>query len=530
MKKQGMGTGLAIALTAGYVAAQGSLAPPGAPAPTMKTLGQVEPRTPISQTGYTISNSGSYYLATNLTTSGNDPGVRIVASDVSLDLCGFTINGAESTGNGISISLGVDNVSVHNGSVRSCCFHGLDAGYATHCIFRDLRIINNARNAISYCGIAAGANAQVERCRIVDNGGTGLSANSNSKIIDNEIAGNGGDGLKLIGAGTYVANNIVKDNGNNYDLDAGNQLNILLCETPETLEWPCSAKLAGTLTCTQAGTNGITVAANDVTIDLDGHALVGSGASSGNGIYQSDAYHNLTIKNGQIIHWEYDYNAAIYVGGSSSILSGLQVSSNYDGISTGSASVISRCTACDNNGIGLYADDGSTISDCTANYNGNQGIYIHSACTISDCVARYNAANGIYAYSTCTISGCSTRNNGSNGIHATNKSTILDCMAQHNTGDGIEVSYGSLVANCVCDGNGNGGDGAGIHAINHNNRIENNTVANNDRGIDVDANNNFIIKNSAFGNTTDYDIYAGNNTGTIQTTPVGAGAWDNFEF
>src|SRR5438105_5129643 len=38
---------------------QGSLTPPGAPAPSMKTLQQVEPRTPISSAPFTITNSGS---------------------------------------------------------------------------------------------------------------------------------------------------------------------------------------------------------------------------------------------------------------------------------------------------------------------------------------------------------------------------------------------------------------------------------------------------------------------------------------
>jgi hypothetical protein len=38
--------------------AQGSLTPPGAPAPTMKTLAQIEPRTPISSAPFTITVSG----------------------------------------------------------------------------------------------------------------------------------------------------------------------------------------------------------------------------------------------------------------------------------------------------------------------------------------------------------------------------------------------------------------------------------------------------------------------------------------
>jgi len=51
--------------------AQGSLTPPGAPAPTMKTLDQIEARTPITNTTnlVTISQPGSYYLTHNLTSA-----------------------------------------------------------------------------------------------------------------------------------------------------------------------------------------------------------------------------------------------------------------------------------------------------------------------------------------------------------------------------------------------------------------------------------------------------------------------------
>ena len=76
--------------------AQGSLTPPGAPAPTMKTLQQVEPRTPISALPFTISNSGSYYLTANLTGAAGSDGITILASDVTLDLNGFTMTGVRS--------------------------------------------------------------------------------------------------------------------------------------------------------------------------------------------------------------------------------------------------------------------------------------------------------------------------------------------------------------------------------------------------------------------------------------------------
>src|SRR5437868_8408613 len=85
--------------------AQGSLTPPAAPMPTMKTLQQVEPRTPISTLPFTISASGSYYLTTNLTGVAGSDGITISASDVTLDLKGFTMTGAGGGGTDAGISL-----------------------------------------------------------------------------------------------------------------------------------------------------------------------------------------------------------------------------------------------------------------------------------------------------------------------------------------------------------------------------------------------------------------------------------------
>jgi hypothetical protein len=86
---------------------QGSLTPPGAPGPMMKTLAQIEPRTPISSVPFTISQSGSYYLTNNVTVNTGDA-IIITANGVSLDLNGFTISSgaAAAIGTGILINAG----------------------------------------------------------------------------------------------------------------------------------------------------------------------------------------------------------------------------------------------------------------------------------------------------------------------------------------------------------------------------------------------------------------------------------------
>src|SRR5262245_61969513 len=80
--------------------AQGSLTPPGAPAPLFKTLSQVEPRFPLSDYQTNLTVSGSYYLVTNLFSgTNNNDGINIRTNvrNITIDLNGFAIintNGA----------------------------------------------------------------------------------------------------------------------------------------------------------------------------------------------------------------------------------------------------------------------------------------------------------------------------------------------------------------------------------------------------------------------------------------------------
>lgn len=102
---------------------QGSLTPPGAPAPTMKTLDQLdaklEARTPISSAPFTISASGSYYLTGNLSVTIGDA-ITINADQVTLDLNGFAISSTASPASGTAVLLsGIrKNITVKNGHIR----------------------------------------------------------------------------------------------------------------------------------------------------------------------------------------------------------------------------------------------------------------------------------------------------------------------------------------------------------------------------------------------------------------------------
>ncbi len=115
--------GLLYSVVTSY--SQGRLDPIAAPGPTMKTLDQIEARTPVQALSaaapYNITAPGSYYLTGNITVaSGN--AIVITSDDVSLDLNGFTIRSTftgGSSGTAISISSSRSRLTVRNGSIVS---------------------------------------------------------------------------------------------------------------------------------------------------------------------------------------------------------------------------------------------------------------------------------------------------------------------------------------------------------------------------------------------------------------------------
>jgi parallel beta-helix repeat protein len=191
-------------LSAGRAEA-GPLNPPGAPAPTPGP----EPRIAINAINtpgdasnlFQITQPGSYYLTGNVTGQAPRRGIRIAASNVTIDLNGFEFRGVPGTAAGIITEGAFDNIVIRNGTVCDWGAEGISlAAGATDStgVGRLIEGVMAARN--SGDGIRAHVDAIVRNCTSVENTGDGIRAGVGA-VVDSCVAdGNLGSGIVCDGS------------------------------------------------------------------------------------------------------------------------------------------------------------------------------------------------------------------------------------------------------------------------------------------------------------------------------------------
>jgi parallel beta-helix repeat protein len=398
----------------------------------------------------------------------------------------------------------------------------------------------NARNGSSIINCSARLNAfdniEVDGdCTVTGNAcdnatsllGAGIRVISADNRIENNNLTDNRTGLRIDSSGNYVANNTVRNNITNYAIVPGNQLNILLSQLPQFVPWPATIKVAGTLTGTR-NTNGITIASDDVTIDLNDHSLVGVPGSH-NGILVVGAHTNITVRNGSVSGWDLDgVDAAT---GANSQLRSVSASRNGgSGMLVGEGGLIVGCSARSNAFTGIVAGNGVRVADCSSARNAT-GISLGTGSTTAGSTAFENSGTGVAGGAGSLIQNCTSYSNGTNGISTLTGGQIMNCTCRGNSGNGISASSSAVVLNNNCSAN----VFAGIQVTGSGGRIDGNHCVGGQRSFLILGPDNLIVRNSAQGATVlAYDIALGNHDAARITSPgaafTSASPWANFSF
>lgn len=300
-----------------------------------------------------------------------------------------------------------------------------------------------------------------------------------------------------------------------------------------------------------ASKSGIEIGASDVTIDLNGFALIGV-PSSLSGITTDGSQTRITIRNGSIVDWDgsgitsvgsgsaffrvedvsVDLNASqgISLPNNSSAINcsangntgngitiltfgtirGCMVANNGTGISAGQGSVINQCSSSSNAGHGFSTPTSATLADCIAYDNGGTGFNGGNSISAQGCVSRANNI-GFDFLAGGAMTNCTAFSNATIGIRIASSTAVTNCSATSNTSHGFDVGSGCNVTDCTAQANG----GSGFRMNGTRSRLEGNISITNDRGYDAVGAGNVIVRNTASANTTNWALVANNVFGPI---------------
>jgi len=258
---------------------------------------------------------------------------------------------------------------------------------------------------------------------------------------------------------------------------------------PVTISTSGSYRLTGNLSV-PVDTHGIEITIDNVTLDLNGFVISGSGGAGGDGVSAPNRG-LITVRNG-----------AVRTMGGNGVLVGFQ--SLVQGIHSG------------NNGlIGIVANGvGSTVTGNTAMNNSQDGISVSANNRVTDNSVLFNLATGISAGNGCTVTGNIAEGNQSDGINAGSGCTIAGNTATTNQSSGIEVGVRSTVTGNTADSNANRGIVAESGSAVIGNTAGNNGSWGLDLGISTGYGDNVLLGNSGGSGDSDEQVNFGIQMGT----------------
>jgi hypothetical protein len=174
-----------------------------------------------------LTVSGSYRLTSDLTAPAGVDGISVTASNVTIDLNGFTIySGGGGVADGISVPS-VRNVEIKNGTVIGFSRSGIFTNGTTH----HIRVIGVRAIANATIGIdLQGESNTVDGCQVLNNG-TGIRVGLSSLVINTVVRGHPFLGLVMTSTAGYGSNVLTGNNGGdaNPQVSGGFQIGTNVC-------------------------------------------------------------------------------------------------------------------------------------------------------------------------------------------------------------------------------------------------------------------------------------------------------------
>jgi hypothetical protein len=224
---------------------------------------------------------------------------------------------------------------------------------------------------------------------------------------------------------------------------------------PVDVTTPGSYRLTGNLILPNQNTDGISIQAAGVHVDLNGFSIRGTNtyagptaactaAGSGSGI--SAGPDDVTVSNGHVVGM--GTTGIVLFGGNARVDRVTAEQNCGDGIRVGSHALVTNSMMRRNFLNGISAAGGSLVRRCVADVNGATGITSTTSSTdltIESCVSNANGVDGVFVGPRSRVNGCLTLANGDDGIAALQNGLILENVANGNGDRGITV-LGSAAA------------------------------------------------------------------------------------
>jgi hypothetical protein len=175
----------------------------------------------------------------------------------------------------------------------------------------------------------------------------------------------------------------------------------------------------------------IVIAADFVTLDLDGFVITGNG-KSGAGVSElrGQPFRGITVRNGTItgfaqailltkstgatverIHATANADHAISLGDMATVRSSVAIANGHDGIRVGQRGLVTGSNSEENGGAGIRVDMGGNVIGNTVGRNKISGISTVEGASVINNVSRNNSSYGIFMDCPGLAMGNATSNN-----------------------------------------------------------------------------------------------------------------------